>query len=505
MGLFDWLKRRTKTAGKYAPTQTGYSPIFSDFGDSIYASDIIVQAIRCKATEFKKLKPRHIRTTDGRQEVQTASSVAKILQRPNAYMTPSDFFEKVTILLELNKNAFIYPTYYITKGGEKFYTAMYPLKPSTVEYMADENERLYIRFTFASGYQVELPASDVIHWRKDYGVNDYFGGNMLGTNDNTGLLKMLQEYDKITQSIAIGLKCSMQINGLVKSGGPMDEDRIAKVVADFNRRLANNESGLVGIDSKAEYVPVQRDVKFVDKETMEFFYKAILRNTGVSLAVFDGDFTKTQKEAFYEHALESDIKSLGEAMSKVFFTEREAAFGNEVVLYPNEIVFMSIENKLTSLQIGLPAGMFTKDEARAMLGYPPLPNGQGQVIAQGYNALLDENNNNKLQSDNSAPAGEDKPPADDRDAAADDAAQQQIMDDAQDVIKKPLLVGQIQSMTQIILDYQQGNYTYNQALNMLMIGVGLTQEEAEKLLDKQEEKIDEGGADDGTGADEAEN
>jgi hypothetical protein len=47
----------------------------------------------------------------------------------------------------------------------------------------------------------------------------------------------------------------------------------------------------------------------------------------------------------------------------------------------------------------------------------------------------------------------------------------------------------MQSLTAIILDYQEGKYTYNQALNMLMIGVGLTQADAEKLLDKQEDII----------------
>ena len=78
------------------------------------------------------------------------------------------------------------------------------------------------------------------------------------------------------------------------------------------------------------------------------------------------------------------------------FSEREEAFGNEIAFYPNSIVFMSMENKIAALQAGLPAGLFMKDEAREMLGYPPLPNGQGQVVAQGYNSLLDENNNNKL-------------------------------------------------------------------------------------------------------------
>lgn len=398
MGFWDFFKRKPKESGRgYAPTQSGHSPIFADFGNDIYASDIIVQAIRCKATEFKKLKPRHIRTgADGKQIVINDSSIARCLRRPNEYMTQSDFFEKITILLELNKNAFIYPTYYVTNGGERYYTGLYPLKPVNVEVLSDQSERLYYRMTFGNGYIVDLPASDVIHWRKDYGVDDYFGGGMFGGNDNRGLLKILKEYDKLTQSIAISLGVSMKINGIVKYNSYLDDEKTQEKQNDFNNKLKNNESGVLFTDLKTEYINIPRDVKLVDKDTMEFFYQAILRNTGVSIAILNGDYTKVQKEAFYEHALEADIKSLGEAMSKVIFTEREEIYGNAIMLYPNSIVFMSMENKLSALQIGLPAGIFVKDEARELLGYPPLPNGQGQVIAQGYNSLLDENNNNKL-------------------------------------------------------------------------------------------------------------
>lgn len=416
MGLFDFLKRKPKKENvRYALTMSGYSPVFSDFGDNIYASDIIVQAIRCKATEFKKLKPRHIRTTDGKQEVVSNSSIARCLRRPNEYMTQSDFLEKITILLELNKNAFIYPMYYVTNSGERFYTGLYPLKPMNVEILTDASNRYFYRMTFGNGYVVDLPATDVVHWRKDYGVDDYFGGNMLGGSDNRGLLKLLREYDKITQSIAVGLGISTKINGIVKYNSYLDDEATAAKQAEFNAKISNNESGILFTDLKTEYTNIPRDVKLVDKDTMDFFYQAILRNTGVSLAILNGDYTKAQKEAFYEHSLEADIKSLGEAISKVVFTEREESYGNAIVFYPNSIVFMSMENKLSALQIGLPAGIFMKDEARELLGYPPLPNGQGEVIAQGYNALLDENNNNKLNGDNSNPPAENEPQEQDGD------------------------------------------------------------------------------------------
>lgn len=386
-GFFDLFKPKKKTQNglTYAPTMTGNVPFYTSFGESVYASDIIVQSIRCKANEFKKLDPRHIRTTDGAQAVINDSSIARVLKRPNAYMTTADFLEKITILLELTKNVFIYPTWYKTKGGERYYTGLYPLKPSEVQYMTDAAGALYIYLRFANGYDVTLPADSVIHWRKDYGVNDYFGGGMFGGNDNAGLLTMLQRYDQLTQSIAKALECSCQVNAVLKVNTYSETDALKEKREQFEADIKANKSGLLVADMSTEFQNIPRDVKLVDAETLKFFYDTILRANGCSLAILNGDYTKAQKEAYYEHALEADIKGLGQAMSRVIFSDREASFGNEIVLYPNDITFMSMENKLTALQLGLPAGIFTKNEARKLLGYAPIDG--GDVMPRGYNEV----------------------------------------------------------------------------------------------------------------------
>ena len=404
MGFFDFLKPKKEKQGglTYAPTMTGYSPTFTAFGDNVYASDIVVQSISCKANEFKKLDPRHIRTTGSKQQTITDSSIAKVLKRPNAFMTQADFLEKITILRELTKNCFIYPTYYMTQGGEKYYTGLYPLKPQRVEYMQNDKGKLFLHFVFYNGYETTLPADSVIHWRKDYGVNDYFGGSAFGGNDNAGLLAMLERYDMLTQGIAKALKCSCQINGMVIYNSYMDEEKLAAARAAFDKRMKDGDDGVLFTDQKLEYTHMPRDVKLVDAETLKFFYETILRANGTSLAILNGDYTKAQKEAYYEHALEADIKSLGQAMSKVMFTDREAAFGNDIVLYPNAITFMSMENKLAALQSGLPAGIFTKNEARALLGYPPVEG--GDVMPRGYNELDGQTQTNT--GDDDAPATE---------------------------------------------------------------------------------------------------
>ena len=110
--------------------------------------------------------------------------------------------------------------------------------------------------------------------------------------------------------------------------------------------------------------------------------------TGTPRAILSGDYTKAQKESWYERAIEPLLTSLAQAMEKCFFTEREDSFGNKIMIYPKSIVFMSMENKISALQTMLPAGCLTRDEARELLGYAPLPDGVGSQLSQGYNTTI---------------------------------------------------------------------------------------------------------------------
>lgn len=385
MGLLDIFKPKSKNGLSVAPTMTGFTPMFTDFGNNIYASDIVVESIRCKANEMKKLDPRHIRTKDGKQSVVHDSSIARVLKRPNEMMTTADFLEKVTILLELNKNSYIYPEYYWTQGGYKHFTGLYPLKPHTVTYKVDARNKMFIEMTFASGYTVTLPASDVIHWRKDYGVNDYFGGSISGGNDNRGLLDVLNTYDKLCQGVAKAMECSCQVNGIVRVNTYLDDDASEAKRKEFVDKLKNNESGILFSDLKTEYTAMPRDVKLIDAETLKFFHQTIARANGASVPILNGEYTAEQKQAYYERALEADIISLGQAMTKCMLSEREFAHGNEIVLYPSDIIFMSMTHKLEYMKVAVPAGGMSRNEIRRFGGLPPIEGGDD--FPRGYNNL----------------------------------------------------------------------------------------------------------------------
>lgn len=61
MGVFQKLKEWFNGSSYgYARGFSGRDPIFSQFGDNIYSSDVVQSIVACIVTEMTKLKPIHI-------------------------------------------------------------------------------------------------------------------------------------------------------------------------------------------------------------------------------------------------------------------------------------------------------------------------------------------------------------------------------------------------------------------------------------------------------------
>ena len=90
-------------------------------------------------------------------------------------------------------------------------------------------------------------------------------------------------------------------------------------------------------------------------------------------------------------------------MSRCLFSDREAAFGNEVVAFPNDIQFMSMENKIAYMQVAVPAGAMSVNQILKMGGFPPVEGGD-EIRPRGFNSLDGKTTNNT--GDGDAPASE---------------------------------------------------------------------------------------------------
>ncbi len=380
MGWLDgiWKKLNRNTA--YAQMLNGYTPVFSQFGNNIFASDVVQQAISCIVTEMKKLNPQHVRENGG-DAVPVNGDRQKVLLNPNPLMTKSDFLEKITWSLMLHYNAFVIPVYDVWRDEagreQRNYRALYPVQPASVEFMEDAAGKLFVKLRFANTYETTLPYDDVIHLKYRFSVNEFMGGNENGMPDYGALLKTLQVNEDLMTGVGAAMKSSFSINGVVKYNTLMDDGKTETALKDLESKLLQNRSGFLPLDLKADFIPIKKEVRMVDADTLKFLDEKILRHFGVPLVILTGDYTPAQYEAFYQKTLEPIIIAWSDEFSRVLFSERERAFGNRIRFYPKDLIFMSVDQTLEMVRLLGDSGSLYENEKRVAFGLRPLPELEG--------------------------------------------------------------------------------------------------------------------------------
>lgn len=401
MGLFDKLKSLyagRRTGMVYADVMSGRSPIYSTFGRDVYASDVVIQAMACVTDEIKKLAPAHvIQSGEDIEPAPGGDTLQRVLNLPNHYMTMFDCLGRIMYLYFSKRNSWVVPTYRRDGTGRKTYTGLYPVDPATVTWVEDAAGKLFVQLRFTGESEPwTLPYSDIIHLRREYGADEYMGGGPGGVPDDRGLLATLEINHQMLQGISKGMKASQAVNGVVKYGSVIGKDQTEAAMKEWEAKLQNSQSGIVAMDMKAEYIPVKRDIKLVDADTLKFIDEKILRHFGVPLCILTGDYTKEQYEAFYQKTIEPIIIQLSQEFTRVLFTPTERdSYGHKVMFFTKNLIFMSTDQKISMVEILAPTGALYENEKRVAFGMRPLP----ELRGKRYMSLnwIDANQANQYQ------------------------------------------------------------------------------------------------------------
>lgn len=374
----------------YAKMLSGSTPVFSQFGQDIYASDVVQICIDKTAAEISKLTPKHIRVDKNNKQTIPNSPLNRLFEYgPNELMITRDFLEKIIWLLFLKYNCFIYPRYTVIQergGWTREYTGFYPLNPTQVTFMQDTTDRLFVELQFGNGQKFILGYGDIIHLRKKFSVNDVMGGGHNGLPDNAALLKVLRINDTVVQGIEKAIKSSLTVRGVMRINTMLDGDKIDAERDRFEKAIDDNTSGIIAMDLKSEYVDIKTNPKLIDQSTLEFLERKILPWFNMPVPIFTGDFNDEQKEAWYDGALEVILIGLGQSFTKTIFSATELSHGNKIIFYQRELMYMSAKTKNEFLKIVGEQGLLTDDQKLAVLGYPPLADGTGnrRTISLNY-------------------------------------------------------------------------------------------------------------------------
>lgn len=314
--LFDWR------------WMNNYSAQFHSFGNDLNKSELVRSCIRAIAEQTSKAVPT---CNDKRLE--------RILKfRPNIYMNGKDFLYKIRTQYEIKNTAFIA----IIRDDLGSPIAFYPIGYSSFTAMQDERSDIYIKFSTATGEYI-FAWNDLIVLRKDYNLNDIAGDN------NDPILKTLELIETSNQSIANAVKSTANLRGILKGSKSMIDPEDSKKIADDFRKdylNINNEGGVAYLDASLEFDPVNLKPEVANWATMREFRENLFRYFGVDDDIIMGRAKPEQMQAFYEIKIEPFLQALSLEMTSKVFTERQLAFGNEIVYQSSTIQFMSMADKL---------------------------------------------------------------------------------------------------------------------------------------------------------------
>jgi len=375
MGLFDKIflpkNHSANVAVKsYFSTFDTYRPAFHSYSGSIYEMDATRSAIHAIATHCSKLKPS-VQGYNHRR-------IEKILQvRPNPWMTTSQFLYRLATILEVENTAFIVPI--LDKTGE--ITGFYPVHPNNCEIVESTNGIAFLRFDFGRGQKSAMEWERCGVMTKMQFKSDVFG------ESNGALYPTMSLMSMTNQGIIESIKQSATPRFLARLGNSIRDEDLAKEQTRFkNLNLtAENTNGVMIIDSKyADVKQIDPKPYVVDADQMKVINDNVYNYFGVNEKILRNEWDEASWNAFYEGKVEPFAIQLSMVLTSMLFTDREIAFGNEVVISANRLQFATTSNKLSVITQLFDRGLISFNEGREILQMPPIEGGDEYMIRGEY-------------------------------------------------------------------------------------------------------------------------
>ena len=374
MGFFDlFLKKAPKPVGQYKgkfEMLNGYEPRFTTWNGGIYESELIRSAINARAVHISKL--RFESTGSARPALQ-----GKLQKAPNAYQTWSQFLYRLSTILDVHNTAFIIPIY--DKYGEP--SGIFCPLPANCE-VVQYGDVPYLRYEFRWGERAAIELAYCGILTKFQYKNDLLGEN------NHALYPTMDLIHMQTQGIQEAVKSSAtyrfyaQVNNFTKGDDlanerkRFSEENFSKEAEGGGLLLFPNTYTNINQVKSSPYTVEADEMKLIEKNVYQYFMvnEDVLQNKAF------GDAWS----AFYEGAIEPFAIQFSEVMTKMLFTLREQAQGNEVMLTANRLQYMSNADKLNVSSQLLDRGIMSINDVREIWNLPPVEGGDARIIRGEY-------------------------------------------------------------------------------------------------------------------------
>lgn len=349
--------------------------IFYNWNGKMYDNNIIRTAIGTNGIHAGKLNPKHIRNDGVEIKVNPNSNISKLLKRPNKYMTMFDFIQKMMIQKEINNNAFAYIDRDKNVPGMNGIKGIYPLNSQSVEALEDEDGNIYLKFVFRNGQYKVAPYEDVIHIRKHFSEDDFWG-----ESNRRPLSESLEVASSTNQGIKNAIKNTAFIRGILEFAQVLQQEDIDKNVKEFSEaylNISNNDTGIAYTDPRYKFHEIKSEPFVPNKAQMDYTKQEIYEYFNTNENIIRGKFSDEDWISYFETTIEPFAIQMSQEFSEKVFTVTEKNYGNEIIFEANRLANAS---NSTKIQICKELKhLFTINEQREMWNRGPVPDGDKRL------------------------------------------------------------------------------------------------------------------------------
>lgn len=373
------VKPNQEDSTKYTNAQliNSYTNFITNYNAEIYNDLSVRSCVDTIARHVAKLKPVHIIQDENGRNAQKSSINSLLANRPNIYMSTSDFLYKIASQLLYYGNAFVY----IQKDEKQNINGFYPIDFTSCE-LKEYDNNLYLKFNFNNAKNIVIPYTDIIHIRRNYSTHD-----LLGQDAYKPLLETLTNLSKSRQSISNKVENGGKISGILKLSGMVSQSEWktkAELFADWFKSSTSKSGGVATIDSTADFIPVSTKAESAEEAQLKYLQLEVYSYFGINEAIVNGSYNETEWQAFYESIIEGIKIQLSQEFTAKVFTEKEKEYGNIIDFNSNRLTYASTTNKVNMVKELGALGLLTTNEARELFDLPPVEDGDKRLVSLNY-------------------------------------------------------------------------------------------------------------------------
>lgn len=389
--MFNTDDKNSKVNESSTKFLNGQPVEYSRYTGDVYANHLVRGIVHKIASYCSLVSFEHVRGYGNGFEKMHDDISRLLTVKPNDFMTPSELKYKFFSDLFTTNNAYLWFKRDSKTGNV---LAILPVVADKVE-MKEISGFLFYKFHFSNNETVTIYSGDILHRRRFFYKNDWFGGDNEPLKDSVGLVDTMQT------SIDASLKNGAQIKGILQHQNTIDPEDLKKHEEMFRESYlkASNSGGVGVIDAKFNFIPIQYSGKIVDAEQMNEIRDYVYRYFNMNDDIMMSRYNSEKWQSFHEGTIAPELNGTTEAMRILLFTDREISVGHRIVTAVNSITFMSPQQRIAMVKLALDGALYNRNEIREWFGDAPIPGGDVYQYSKNFTEETKTGNQEKEETD----------------------------------------------------------------------------------------------------------